>query len=346
MHPYLRLQILIRPLDDDRPAPSGGIGGGYTAELAAPLVRRVLGKALIDIFCPFGKPHCEAPRRRGGEQVPPAELCRLAESCPYSVLFAGSRGARPPYAVYVPSDRDDHDRIEITLFGPAWRLYPWLLQALRKALRAGLGKERRTYDVHAVYRVNPDSSWAEICSSDLSQLLPTLPPDFLEVSMLPEPSPPAPLPEGEGSAEPFSSRQETVEVQLLSPTRLIHDGKLLPGHRPVPFALLVARILDRFRGLFGDDAGEILRPEIRRAVEAEAAHVPLVSDETRWIEVQDYSARNRSELLLGGKVGRLIYGVEAARFLPILKAGEVLHVGKNPTSGCGRIAVDLRGTGQ
>jgi hypothetical protein len=336
MHPYLRLQILIRPLDDDRPA-----------ELAAPLVRRVLGKALIDIFCPFGQPHCEAPRRRGGEQVPPAELCHLAESCPYGVLFAASRGARPPYAVYVPSDRDDDDRIEITLFGPAWRFYPWLLQALRKALRTGLGKERRTYDVHAVYRVNPDSSWAEICSSDLSELLPTLPPDFLEVSMLPEPSPPAPLPEGEGSVEePFPSRQETVEVQLLSPTRLIHDGKLLPGHRPVPFALLVARILDRFRGLFGDDAGEILRPEIRRAVEAEAAHVPLVSDETRWIEVQDYSARNRSELLLGGKVGRLIYGVEAARFLPILKAGEILHVGKNPTSGCGRIAVDLRGTGQ
>ena len=45
----------------------------------------------------------------------------------------------------------------------------------------------------------------------------------------------------------------------------------------------------------------------------------------------DLAAR-RCELLLGGKVGRLIYGVEAARFLPILKAGEILHVGKNPTS--------------
>ena len=45
----------------------------------------------------------------------------------------------------------------------------------------------------------------------------------------------------------------------------------------------------------------------------------------------DLAAR-RYELLLGGKVGRLIYGVEAARFLPILKAGEILHVGKNPTS--------------
>lgn len=46
-------------------------------------------------------------------------------------------------------------------------------------------------------------------------------------------------------------------------------------------------------------------------------------------------------MLLGGRVGRLLYGGEAARFLPILQAGEILHLGKNTASGCGRIRVDL-----
>jgi CRISPR-associated endoribonuclease Cas6 len=46
-------------------------------------------------------------------------------------------------------------------------------------------------------------------------------------------------------------------------------------------------------------------------------------------------------MLLGGKVGRLVYGGEAARFLPILRAGEILHVGKNAASGCGRLRVVL-----
>jgi CRISPR-associated endoribonuclease Cas6 len=46
-------------------------------------------------------------------------------------------------------------------------------------------------------------------------------------------------------------------------------------------------------------------------------------------------------MLLGGKVGRLVYGGVAARFLPILKAGEILHVGKNAASGCGRIRITL-----
>jgi hypothetical protein len=44
-------------------------------------------------------------------------------------------------------------------------------------------------------------------------------------------------------------------------------------------------------------------------------------------------------MLLGGKMGRVIYGDGAARFLPILRAGEILHVGKNAASGCGRIEV-------
>jgi hypothetical protein len=57
--------------------------------------------------------------------------------------------------------------------------------------------------------------------------------------------------------------------------------------------------------------------------------------------VPDYSARSRSELLLGGKVGRTVYGASAARFLPLLRAGEILHVGKNAASGNGRIQVAL-----
>jgi hypothetical protein len=109
----------------------------------------------------------------------------------------------------------------------------------------------------------------------------------------------------------------------------------------VPFALLIARILDRFASLYGEAGSDVLRPEVRSVVEAEAARVPLLADETRWLEVHDFSACSRSEMLLGGKVGRLVHGGEAARFLPILHAGEVLHVGKNAAAGCGRIQIDL-----
>lgn len=325
MHPYLRLALRLRSDGDD------GSRSREGPSLQAPLLRRVFGKALIDRFCPFGHPHCEErPAAPSRAQPTPSDLCRLAEACPYGVLFAASRTPRPPYALFVPPGAEASEggtaQAEITLFGPAWRLYPWALAALVEALRAGVGKERRPWRVEEVHRVTPDRRPALLAAGDLTALPPTLAPDLLNLAL-----------------EPYLAPQP-VTIHFLSPARLLRDGRLLPGRQPVPFELLVARILDRFAGLYGREASEALHPEIRQVIEAEAARVPVVEDDTRWLEVRDYSARSGSELLMGGKVGRAVYGEGAARFLPLLRAGEILHVGKNAASGCGRIQVDLPST--
>lgn len=318
MFSYLRFHLVLEPTDGD---------GGSPAALAGPRVRRVLGKAFIGGFCPFGEPRCQ-PRSQGGSPPPPEELCELAKRCPYGVLFAASLTGRPPFSLFLPRPADSEPGIlEITLYGKGSGFYAWALLALQHALRQGLGKKRRRWEIAEILRVLPDRRGERLCGGDLSALPSRLAPDLLGLAI-----------------EPYLAPQQ-VEVTLLSPTRLLDDGKLVPGHAPVPFKLLVARVLDRFRGLYGDDASEILNPGIREVIEAQAGEVRLLADETDWHEVADYSARSRSELLLGGKVGRLVYGEEAAPFFPILRAGEVLHVGKNPTSGCGRIAVDLRGRG-
>jgi hypothetical protein len=241
------------------------------------------------------------------------------------VLFAASRTGRPPYALYVPAAGADGSaaRAEITLYGPAWRFYAWALAALEQALDRGLGKERRRWTLQAVHRVAADRRTGPVAGPGLASLPSTLRPDLLGLGV-----------------EPYLGIQP-VTVELLSPTRLVRDGKLLPGAEPVAFEILIARILDRFASLYAEAGSDVLRPEIRSVLEAEASKVPLLVDETRWVEVRDYSARSGSEMLLGGKVGRLVYGGEAARFLPILRAGEILHLGKNAAAGCGRIQVDL-----
>lgn len=365
MQPYLRFRLHLLAndsggsVDGDRPRSSPNDerdAPGPT--LTGPLLRRVVGKALVDRFCPFGRPLCEerpppGPRARvagdgepssgraapgapvggpsraaahtAGRPLGPVDLCRLAETCPYGVLFAASLTPRPPYALFVPPGAENGaaGSVELTLFGSAWRLYPWALGALATALRNGVGKKRRSWRVKAVLRVPPGQPPEPLATSGLARLPPDLAPDLLNLAL-----------------EPYLAPQP-VTVLFLSPARLLRDGRLLPGREPVPFELLIARILDRFAGLYGSEASEVLRPEIRAAIEAEAARVPVVEDGTRWLEVRDYSARSRSELLLGGKVGRTTYGEGAARFLPILRAGEALHVGKNAASGCGRIQVDL-----
>lgn len=319
MHPYLRLHLNARPAAGASPE---------EAPWAAPMLRRVLGKALVEGFCPFGEPHCQPPSGAQGPVPDAAELCRLAPSCPYGRVYAAAGTSRPPLALYTPPPRPDRTaRLELTLFGEAWHLYPWLLAAAVRGLAGGVGKQRTPWQLLEIARVHPGRRRETLCGADLTGLPPTLTPDRLSLAL-----------DSEAAARP-------VEVRLLSATRLVHEKRLLQRGEPVPFEALVARILDRFAGLYGRAASELLAPAARAALEAEAARVPLVADETGWERVRDYSARGDKEIHLGGKVGRLVYGAEAARFVPLLQAGEILHVGKNPASGCGRMAVNGAGEG-
>lgn len=336
--PYLRLRLAIRPRigerqgHDRRRSCEGFADGGSAPHLLrAMTLRRALGKALVDLFCPFGRPRCQDwPSRHGGHGPSKAhELCPQARQCAYGVFFAASNSPRPPFALYVLPGRpyEAARGVEVTLFGDSWKLYPWMLAAIARALDGGVGKQRDRWQIEEVAQARPGGTRRRLCGSRLADLPTDVRPDTVPLSRA------AILESFETSARP------SLEVRLLSPTRLIHQGRLLSGSTPIPFPTLVSRALDRLRGLYGDSARDLLPREVEPVLEAEAARVPVVRDRTRWVEQKDYSARFRKEIKLGGKQGQLIYGRGAERFLPILQAGEILHVGKNVTSGCGRISV-------
>jgi hypothetical protein len=231
-------------------------------------------------------------------------------------------------ALHVPRQFPEGETgVELTFFGAACGLYGWVLQALERTVRRGLGKVRSRWELGEIVHLRPGGRRERLCGGDLRQLPTTIAPQHLELA-------------SEVGFAPDDSG-ERVEVVLQSPTRLTLGGRLLTGSEPVPLDLLVARILDRFAALFGDNADPWLAPDVRRQLEEGARSASLLEDSTRWLEVADYSARTRSELLMSGKVGRMVYGGVALPLLPVLRAGEVLHVGKNPGFGCGRLAVSV-----
>lgn len=239
MLPYLRFQLRINAVR--------GEDGSENRPLTSALLRRVFGKALVDAFCVFGRPFCQPSP--GSAQPAPLDLCALAHSCPYGVLFAGSRTGRPPFALHFWPPSDGPWKLEITLFSDACRLYPWALSALQRACGRGLGRSRRRFRLEEVSRLLPDRRPQPLCGADLGRLDPALPPDSIGPFACPV-----------RSAQP-------VQVDLLSPTRLIREGKLMKGSNPVPFSTLIARILDRLEGLYGEDSTEILQPQVRRTLE-------------------------------------------------------------------------------
>jgi hypothetical protein len=308
----------------------------------------MLGKALVDRFCPWGEPRCDpkgtdpptinrlkrpssdsAGAGGGKPRITPTDLCRLAEACPYGVLFAASRTRRPPFALFVPTAPGEAGTaearahsIELTLYGPAWTAHAWVLQVLHDALAQRVG-DRGGWRIAAVARVHPDRSAQPLAGSDLRALPADLRPDLLGLA-----------------PEPFLA-PAPVAVLLRSPTHLLLRGQAVPRDRPIPFDLLVKSALDRFAGLYGEQASPILGKEIRPVVEAEATKVPLLEQDVRPAEGSHLSKRSQARLDLGGTVGRLLYGPQAAAFFHLLRAAEILHLGKNPTFGCGRIQVDL-----
>lgn len=323
---YLRLWVQLRPqagTDPLRATRDPRIHG-----LCSTVIRRALGNTLVKMFCPYGTPQCQPRNGYGGLQV--TEVCQLASHCPYGVFYARSQNPRPPLALHVPRRfRRGETGVELTLFGAASRLYGWVLQGLERTVHQGLGKARSRWQIEEIVRLHPrrprERLRERLCGGDLRSLPPTLRPERLELA----------------TETIIATGGQRVEVVFESPTRLTLDGRLLKGPEPVPLDLLVARILDRYAALFGHDADPWLAPDIRRQLEEGARGASLLEDSTRWLEVSDYSARSRSEMLMGGKVGRLVYDGAALPLLPVLRAGEVLHVGKNPGFGCGRLAVSV-----
>ncbi len=316
-HAYLRLQFQIKPLD------------GSEAPLGTPVIRRVLGRALVEAHCPTGEPLCQAKPAGKGRPPAPEELCVLAGSCPYGVLFAASRSARPPYTLFLhPPPRAGAARfLEVTLFGPAWRSYPWVARAIEGALLRGVGRGRWKWEVQAVFRTRDDRHRQRLSGGGIAGLPLDLRPDRLPVPLLVAGSPAK------------VSAPGPVYVDLLSPTRLVDGKRLLAEGKPIRFELLLARTLDRYFGVTQPRGGCGAARNGLGELAAAARAVPLVEDQTVRRSQQDYSARSRRLIRLDGRVGRLIYGPEAVPFLPILRLAEILHLGKNPASGCGRVRV-------
>ena len=313
MSPYLRLRVIV--VADIE---------GELLTLPAPRLRRMLGKALIDQFCPYGKPLCEGETTvREGSAAAPASLCSQASSCPYGVLFAASLTSRPPFALYVEPALETNAAIpiEITLYGPAVRFLPWLGMALGRALREGAGRDRVRARMAAVGRVRPVGVVEAFRSADPADWPARVVPDLVH-----------------GGVQALTTFR-FVTVLMRSPTRLLRDGRLVREPEDVSLDLLLARILGRYADLYGVGSNELLEPDTRAALLAEASALAPLDWDATWLEVRDYSARKGQEIRLGGLVGRLLYPTAAARFAPLLKMGEILHVGKNTASGCGRIEV-------
>ncbi len=325
--PYLRLEFIIEPAGNLPHAAAAAEEG--SSIYWGPQLRRLLGKELAAISCPLPPPVC---RRAQGSGVSPPLECAMKERCAFGVLFAkslatqvaGGVNALSPFSIYAPatSSTGTLECVEITLYASAWPFYMAMAQALGRVLSAGIGRERRSYALYRVNRVSADNTREVLCGERLSDIPRSIQPDDLTAVL-----------------RTTADNIAPVSLELAGPTRLLQNKKLLKGDAPIPFSSIIDSILARLRDHYGTLSQSYLPGDVTANLKQQLDQITVQNSTLQWIEIPDHGLAHRTTRRLGGKIGHLTFTPSASHFLPLLKAGEILHIGKNPASGCGRIRV-------
>jgi hypothetical protein len=143
----------------------------------------------------------------------------------------------------------------------------------------------------------------------------------------------------ERAAEQFAGDQ--VHLQLLTPLRLIANGRLVQRAEPVIF---MQRLVERCQNLAEHYAAfdPAVEPPGREqwvaayaSLTAAARQVTLVADDALWMEARSGSRRQNRVTEIGGLVGGVTWAGPLEPLLPWLLWGQSLHVGKDAVKGNG-----------
>jgi hypothetical protein len=139
----------------------------------------------------------------------------------------------------------------------------------------------------------------------------------------------------------------TLTLHFRTPTRLKHNGRFV--EKAPPFHVVVRTLLRRVSSLSYFHAGERWETDYQGWI-ARAQQVEMTDAHVSWVDWERYSTRQQQPMNLGGIVGRVTYGGDAstelgtglAPFLPLVRLGELIHVGKGAVFGNGQYAVEIR----
>jgi hypothetical protein len=237
--------------------------------------------------------------------------------------------ARPNPFVLEPPDTEKQDfnpdtsfSFNILLFGKANEFLPYLIYAIERMGRHGLGRalnggDRGQFTLEAVVHEGQNIYTAE--EGRLHQ------PESLSDLMLPD-----------LSGGYLHSALTKLSVRLVTPLRLKSGNKF---QDQLPFSSLVRAALRRISSLeatYGEGEPDLPYRELAAMAES----VEIFDKDLHWQDWHRYSSRQKASMRLGGVVGTIRYEDEnLGIFMPLLRYVEQVHLGKQTSFGLGRLEI-------
>jgi CRISPR-associated endoribonuclease Cas6 len=280
--------------------------------------------------------------------------CTLRYTCPYTkvfnpfipadaVQFSGNQNIPRPFVIKPPlSAQTQYDTgavvvFDLVLVGQAIDYLPYFIVAFRELGATGFGLNRAHVQLARVEALGADGAATTVYESSTNVVRPAPSMVFDVIASHPAPqSSPANAATASHDADAAQPLTDSITLEFLTPTTLKagstveRDGLLV--RRPA-FHHILRRLRDRANALATFYGGGSLELDFKAIGEA-AEHVATVADETRWVERTRVSRRDVAHDL-SGFVGRITFSGNLAPFLPLLRLGEYVHVGKNAVFGNG-----------
>jgi len=285
--------------------------------------------------------------------------CILKEKCVYSYVFETPPPSdttimrkytsvphpfiiEPPLEtkrVYKPGDNIEFG---LTLIGRAADYLPYFIYSFSELGNIGIGKGKGKYELKTVRDVSGKISGKDeiIYDSELktvrdvsgkisgkdeiiydseSKTLKSFNPGALSISF--------PL---------LTSPHFHLSLLFLTPTRIVYDSHLTLD---LEFHMLIRQLLRRLSLLSYFHCGIDTSDWNFKGIIEKAEAVKVKERKLRWHDWEKYSARQDTKMKMGGFMGSITFEGDLKPFMPLIKAGEVLHVGKGTGFGLGRYGI-------
>lgn len=127
-----------------------------------------------------------------------------------------------------------------------------------------------------------------------------------------------------------------LTLKILTPIRIKYNRSLIDT---LEFHIIIRSIIRRLTLLYYFHCKkELLQVDAKSLIE-KSENVRIVSNNTHWYDWERYSTRQGTRMKLGGVIGEITYKGDITPFMPYLRAGEILHIGKGTSFGLGKYQI-------
>lgn len=263
------------------------------------------------------------------------DKCLLQEKCVYSYIFetplpqnllekSKFKLKRPPHPYVleppitskIEYNHNDGLAFNLILIGRGIEYLPYFVFVFEELGKRGLGKGRGKYELVRVDNEEGERIYESGKLSDNFQVKSFQ--DIINECNIPE-----------------SKNYQQVKINFLTPVRIILRGKL---PTKFDFNLFIINLLRRLSWLSIVHGNEELEFNYKYLISC-ADDVKIKERNIKWYDWERYSSRQGTRMKLGGFLGNITFEGDLKKFIPFIKLGKYIHIGKQTSFGLGQYEI-------